>query len=155
MSIPDKKMAAVCGLYCPSCSLYIATREDPARLEALSRKLGHSPEEMICHGCGSDRRGIHCRDCRFLSCTAEKGIDFCEDCPEFPCEELKVFQTRAPHRAELWESFRQRKVLGWEAWSERMEKDYACPGCGTLNSAYDPVCRKCGGIPASGYGSRH
>ena len=33
---PDKTLAAVCGLYCEACSLYIATKEDPARLTALA-----------------------------------------------------------------------------------------------------------------------
>lgn len=29
----DKKSAAVCGLFCETCTLFIATREDPARLK--------------------------------------------------------------------------------------------------------------------------
>jgi len=43
---PDKKLAAVCGLYCEACSLYIATTEDPARLTALA-KLFRVPEGTL------------------------------------------------------------------------------------------------------------
>jgi hypothetical protein len=28
-----KNLAAVCGLYCEACSLFIATKEDPERLK--------------------------------------------------------------------------------------------------------------------------
>ena len=31
----DKKLAAVCGLYCEACSWFIATTEDPERLKRL------------------------------------------------------------------------------------------------------------------------
>jgi hypothetical protein len=32
----DKKLAAVCGLYCGACSWFIATAEDPERLKRLA-----------------------------------------------------------------------------------------------------------------------
>ncbi len=35
----DKKVAAVCGLYCEACSWFIATTEDPERLKRLAARF--------------------------------------------------------------------------------------------------------------------
>ena len=43
----DKKMAAVCGLYCGACTLYIATMEDPARLKGLAERFQLSGGEFL------------------------------------------------------------------------------------------------------------
>lgn len=32
---PDKRLAAVRGLFCPECRFYIGTEEDPKRLKAM------------------------------------------------------------------------------------------------------------------------
>ncbi len=44
----NKTTAAVCGLYCKACTIYIGTREDPARIEALSARFGVPAEELKC-----------------------------------------------------------------------------------------------------------
>ncbi|MDY0095668.1 MAG: DUF3795 domain-containing protein, partial [Candidatus Vecturithrix sp.] len=54
---PDKRLAAVCGLFCPACSLYIATQEDPQRLTRLAERFQLSEEEMHCDGCRAEKRG--------------------------------------------------------------------------------------------------
>ena len=40
-------------------------------------------------------------------------------------------------------------------WLLEIREHYACPGCGTLNSAYDLRCRSCGVEPSCGYVARH
>ena len=40
----DKKLAAVCGLYCEACSLFIATAEEPERLKKLAAEFKCSEE---------------------------------------------------------------------------------------------------------------
>ena len=83
--VPDKKLAAVCGLFCPSCSLFIASMEDPARLRGISERFGIPPQELECHGCRSDKRGFYCRQhCKMTECAAQRGLDFCGECDEFP-----------------------------------------------------------------------
>ena len=49
--------AAVCGLYCEACSLFIASHEDPERLERIAAMYGMTPEQIACDGCRSDKRG--------------------------------------------------------------------------------------------------
>lgn len=153
---PDKRLAAVCGLFCPSCNLYIGTHEDPARLEALAKRGGRRVEDLVCHGCRADKRSFYCESlCLMSKCAAGKGIDFCVDCADYPCEDLKKFQAQMPHRAELWDSLARIKECGYETWFVEMAAHYSCPACGALNSAYDLKCRECGAEPSSAFSARH
>ncbi|MFX1347012.1 MAG: DUF3795 domain-containing protein, partial [Promethearchaeota archaeon] len=52
----NKTHAAVCGLFCPACTVFIATQEDPARLKLIANQFGITEEEMKCNGCRSDKR---------------------------------------------------------------------------------------------------
>jgi len=80
----DKRLAAVCGLYCEACTLFIATKEDPARLKEMAARFQISEEEIKCYGCRSDKRGPYCEICKMYGCAAERGIDFCVECAEYP-----------------------------------------------------------------------
>jgi Protein of unknown function (DUF3795) len=151
-SAADKRLAAVCGLFCPACSVFIGTMEDPARLITLAGRFQMPSELLECHGCRSEKRALYCNKyCRMTKCTAEKGIEFCGECGEYPCSELKAFQAQMPHRIELWQSHLRIKKVGWEKWYGEMIEHYSCPECRTINSAYDIACRKCGRTPSCEY----
>ena len=152
---PDFKLAGVCGVYCPSCTLYIGTKEEPGRLEFLAGRMGVKENDLKCDGCRSDRRSAHCRSCSFIRCAKEKGVDFCGNCNEFPCRELKEFQKEMPHRAGLWESHARIREAGYEVWFTESAEDNSCSSCGTMNSAYDPACRSCSAVPASNFIRKH
>ncbi len=138
-----KQVSAVCGLFCPACTVYIGTNEDRGRLEIIGRKINLSVEDLQCHGCRSDKRSAHCRSCAFIPCAEKKGIQYCSECQDYPCNHLKEFQSAMPHRAELWESLDRVKDVGLEKWYDKMTGLYACSQCATINSAYDIACRKC------------
>ena len=148
---PDKRKTAVCGLFCPSCSIYIGTKEDPERLKSLADSFDMEVREVKCAGCRSDKRTGYCKICIMVKCATAKGIDFCGACEDYPCEDLKQFQAVLPHRIELWESQERIKEVGYEKWYSEMLEHYACPQCGTINSAYDMSCRKCGVTPSCKY----
>lgn len=149
---PDKKLAAVCGLFCPACHVFIATHEDQGKLATMAQRYQKSLEELECRGCRSEKRCFYCETVCFMAkCAAGKGLDFCGDCADYPCEGLKEFQAQAPHRIELWKNHARRKEVGWETWYAEMVGHYSCPSCGTLNSAYDLKCRKCGHDPSCEY----
>jgi len=153
---PDKRLAAVCGLFCPTCNLFIGTKEDPERLKRMAKGFQLPVEELECHGCRSEKRGFFCNKyCKMTACSAEKGIDFCGECSEYPCEELKAFQVKMPHRIELWKSHDRIVEVGYEKWYAEMIEHYSCAECGTLNSAYDIACRKCGKVPSCNYVNLH
>lgn len=152
---PNKTLAAVCGLFCPACSIFIATHEDPQRLDAIAKRTGRSAEEIACDGCRSDRRYPFCATCYMYACAAEKGIDFCGACPDYPCDKLKEFQAARPHRLELWHNQTRIQDVGYEQWFTEMLAHYTCPACQTINSAYDMVCRNCGASPSCEYVREH
>ncbi|MBN1380412.1 MAG: DUF3795 domain-containing protein [Deltaproteobacteria bacterium] len=151
----DKKLAAVCGLYCEACSWFIATTEDPERLKKLAAQLHMSEEESKCYGCRSDKRIPYCEQCRMFACAAEQGIDFCGECNQYPCDEIKQFQSAMPHRIDLWTNLERIKSVGYKKWLAETREDYTCPQCGTINSTYDIKCRKCGEEPSCNYVAQH
>src|SRR3990172_7639226 len=153
---PDKRLAAVCGLFCPACSVFIGTREDQKRLNVIARRLQRPLEEMQCNGCRSDRRCFYCESkCIMAKCAAAKRVDFCGECADYPCKELKAFQSEMPHRIELCKSQARIREVGYEKWYAEMIEHYSCKKCGTLNSAYDMACKQCGTTPSCAYVGLH
>ena len=90
-----------------------------------------------------------------LRCAAEKELDFCVQCKEYPCDDLKEFQAARPNRIELWESLDRIKEAGYEQWYMEKLEHYSCPKCGTINSVIDSFCRKCGSTPSCRYVEIH
>jgi len=150
-----KHLAAVCGLYCEACTLYIATQEDPARLKDLATRFQLSEDLMRCDGCRAAKRGPYCQTCTMSACAAEKGIEFCVNCAEYPCATLKEFQPQMPHRRDLWDDLERIKAVGYADWLNEAREKYSCSACGTINSAYDLKCRKCGNEPGCPYVAKH
>ena len=148
-------LAAFCGLFCGACSVYIGSTEDPARLEKLAARLGTKPEDLRCRGCRSGEVGVHCRDCEFKACAKGRGIAFCSECGEYPCAKLEAFQKERPHRNELWNDLGRIREAGAAAWIREKLGEYACPACGTVNSAYDLACRSCGASPSCAFVRKH
>lgn len=147
--------AAYCGLYCDSCSLYIGTTQDPQRLQQLSAKFNKPIEEMKCMGCRSDTLSFSCKNCEMKACIKQKNLTFCSECSEYPCQILIKFQSEMPHRLELFESLDYIKENGIDKWFEKMNSDYSCSQCGSINSPYEFNCRKCGFTPSSDYVKRN
>ncbi|MCF8099375.1 MAG: DUF3795 domain-containing protein [Desulfarculaceae bacterium] len=123
-------MTAPCGLDCFNCFFYLATQGDE---EALSQtKIYHElmgiPEEVMrCNGCRAhegnppmheasmDREGA----CPAYACTTKKGLDFCCDCDEFPCDYLHPWADRAdklPHNIKVF-NLCLIKRMGLEKWA--------------------------------------
>ncbi|HUV52139.1 MAG TPA: DUF3795 domain-containing protein [Dehalococcoidia bacterium] len=152
---PDKRLTAVCGLFCPSCAIFIATHEDPKKLKLISENRKVTVEEAKCDGCRAQRRNSYCKTCKMYLCATKKGIDFCGQCEDYPCGDLKEFQAEYPHRFELWQAQERIKKVGYEQWYKEQLKHYSCPKCHTLNSAYDFTCRKCGASPSCAYNKLH
>jgi len=149
------ELAAVCGLYCEACSWFIATTEDPERLKRPAAQLNWSEEESRCYGCRSGKRLPYCEKCRMSACAAERNIDFCSECEEYPCDDLKQFQSAMPHRIELWVNLERIKFVGYKQWLKEIRGNYTCPRYQTLNSTYDLKSRKCGEEPSCSYTAKH
>lgn len=46
--IPDKRLAAVCGLFCPACTVFIGTKENPERLKGIAERFQRPVEDLEC-----------------------------------------------------------------------------------------------------------
>ena len=149
------ELAAVCGLYCGACSWFIATTEEPERLRRLAREMHFSEEKSRCYGCRSGKRLPYCEQCKISACATERRINFCSECEEYPCNELKQFQSAMPHRIELWSNLERIKSVGHRQWLKEISEHYSCQRCQSINSTYDPKCRKCGQEPSCGYVAEH
>ncbi len=147
--------AAVCGLFCEACSIFLASREDPKRLALLAERHGQTEEETYCEGCRSQRRSKYCRSCTLSSCAAERGYAFCGECDKFPCRELESFRVERPHRTEIYRNLVRIDTIGVQAWLVEAAERHTCPSCGTINSAYDLSCRACGHDPSCAFVAAH
>jgi hypothetical protein len=149
--------AAICGLFCEGCGLYIASQGDEKRLAKIGEQYKMSAEEVRCDGCGSQKLGPYCRTCKIRPCAKNKGVSFCSECDEFPCQLINDFlsQPLPAHRLELLASLKRIKDAGYDKWYEEMIKHYACRQCNTINSAYHIACRNCGNTPGNNYIEKH
>ena len=144
---PDKKLVAVCGLFCPACGIFITQKKSLEERRKIAENLDVSVEALKCDGCRAENRFAYCETCKMSLYAGEKGLDYCVECEEYPCTTLKEFQAAMPHRIELWQDQARIKEVGYEKWFEEMLDHYSCTRCNTINSAYHLVCRQCGGTP--------
>jgi hypothetical protein len=159
-STPDflyHNLISACGLYCGSCGIFLATKENDAeKLLQYALVLNQTFDETMCDGCRAGRKSAHCKKmCLFIDCTINKGIELCGSCSEYPCHELTQFQSQMPHRVEIFESQSRLSEIGIDNWLLEMKEKFSCPRCNIVNSAYDIVCRNCGITPSCQFVALH
>lgn len=150
-------MIANCGIYCGSCGIYLATKENNVmKILEYAVALNQSYEDTLCNGCRSDRRSAHCsKICLFNECSKSSEVNSCGECDKFPCRQLAEFQSKMPHRIEIVNSLAKLKELGTKKWLIDMRSEYSCRSCKTINNAYEVSCRKCGKIPSCDFVSKY
>jgi len=122
-----RQMTAPCGLDCFNCPLYLA-REDGGLRTKISQNMGIPAEQASCQGCRNEKGTIPflnmTEPCSIYKCTAEKGIDFCCDCSDFPCDHLHPYADKAsllPHNTKVFNLCLIKK-MGLETWAETKAK---------------------------------
>ncbi len=130
----DKKLIAPCGLYCGTCAFYHKSeiRKAARRLkemldgferiakiyEKVAPELKDYPKFMRvmeyfgrqdCLGCrfgGGKEHGAACmpETCTMVLCPTDKGLDFCYQCPDFPCKIIPFTMKKAKNEGlvEIW-----------------------------------------------------
>ncbi|MBN2223087.1 MAG: DUF3795 domain-containing protein [Deltaproteobacteria bacterium] len=137
------KSLAPCGLNCVKCMAY-AEGDIKRHAAELTRLLGSfdiyaerfskfapvfanypSFKELLAHFSSGSCRGCRAGECIYPNCgvgpcTREKGIDFCFECGEFPCEKSNF----DPHLKERWITMNERmKEIGPEGyWEETKDQ---------------------------------
>lgn len=114
------RMTAPCGLPCFACYLYLAD-ENPDMRTLVSKELGIPPEKAVCKGYRDEvGKCSHLpMNCRVYPCADRRGINFCCDCSEFPCDYLHPYADNA----KLWHNTKVFnlcliKKMGLEHWAK-------------------------------------
>ena len=122
-----KQMTAPCGLDCFNCPLYLASENEELRT-AISKNMGIPYEKAFCIGCRNENGTIPflnmTEPCNVYKCIEKKGIDFCCDCSDFPCDHLHPYADMAsqrPHNTKVF-NLCLIKRMGLEAWAETRAK---------------------------------
>jgi Protein of unknown function (DUF3795) len=116
-----RRMTSPCGLDCFNCRMYLANEDRPLRA-AAAEALGLPYEEAKCDGCRNEGGTIaflgDTAPCDVFRCTAEKGITFCYECRDFPCDHLHPYADQASARQHNTKLFNLCliKKMGLEEW---------------------------------------
>ena len=127
-------MIAPCGLDCSICKRALA---------------GTDP----CSGCGGpdgEKPPFCSEQCGIIRCQRriENGYAFCDECPDYPCEDVEEKETRYTSKYPLYESplqnLRDIRASGMEAFLEKERKEWTCRACGGVISVHTGLCSGCG-----------
>ena len=125
-----KRLTAPCGKDCFNCPMYTG-EENKANREAFFKSRNIPLDKFQCKGC-RDNNG-YCEglkilgidpNCKMYQCIQNKGVEFCYECDEFPCDRLQPLSDRAervPHALKIFNLCLIQKH-GVEKWGKEMSK---------------------------------
>ena len=81
-------------------------------------------EKIRCDGCRSPRNKNHWSpDCKMLECCVyQRKLEFCAQCPAFPCQILEDWAAEYEHHAQAVAELKKMKKTGVEAWLKKRLK---------------------------------
>ncbi|HEY9060062.1 MAG TPA: DUF3795 domain-containing protein [Pseudobacteroides sp.] len=119
-----EKIVAPCGIDCFNCEMYEKNVTQEFQ-ERLSLATGIPKDKIVCKGCKDGNiclfLSIRNQKCSTLECVKSKGVDYCFQCNEFPCEYLMPIADGAskyPHNFKLY-NLCTIKRIGLEAFCEK------------------------------------
>ena len=120
-----EEMTAPCGLACFNCVVYLANEDEEIR-KRVAKQFDTPEEEVGCNGCCSAKGKcpVVPMKCRVYPCAEEKGVKFCCDCPDFPCDLLHPYKDKAntlPHNTKIFNLCLIKK-MGLEPWAKEKAK---------------------------------
>lgn len=128
------EMIAPCGLDCSLCS-HAQALTDP------------------CPGCNGpdENKYDYCINrCGIMLCPQRKqnGYRFCDECPDYPCEDVMEKENRYTSQYPLYESpldnLRMIREEGMEAFLEKEKERWTCADCGSPICVHTGRCSGCG-----------
>lgn len=129
-------LAGPCGFYCGTCRHYLARAKD--RLQEKHLKYG-------CQGCRVQDKNCAWvkRDCTLLRSNQ---IDFCFECPDFPCANLLKFDERHQRDDQISPilNLLHIQASGPQQWLAEQAVEWRCPACGGALCIMDRECYDCG-----------
>ena len=124
------KYLGPCGVYCQAdcATMRILTANDESARRRLAEDLTGDAErwrEITCDGCRGEKvlnvAGIYCwgRDCSIRECALDRQVDYCCECPAYPCAILSDLREADPMIARGTEALEFIRTHGARAWLER------------------------------------
>jgi len=137
------ELIAYCGLYCGACSFRVAfeenNKEHIRNMPTYYDDLKNKPLKC-CPGCRLENMF---GECAIRDCAMNKGIDYCSQCNDFPCEKSIRFNSDGkPHHEESIDNLKLLKEVGEEKWLGLMKEKWTCK-CGARLTWYKKQCCKC------------
>ncbi len=129
------ELVAPCGMNCNVCSGYLAIQHDvKSKGIRMSYCTGCRPRDKKC-------AFLKKRCSRLLNHT----VQFCYECPEYPCENLRHIDTRYQtfFRMSLLENLIYIKKNGMEKFLKTQEEKWRCPSCGGALCCHNGLCFHC------------
>ena len=111
----QNQMIAVCGLVCSECDIFRALNNPEIAQKIVDwfkeeRDTEIKIEDIRCLGCKGDRTKHWSPDCWILNCCVDnKGLEFCYECEEFPCDGLNDWAHGSERYAEALERLERMK----------------------------------------------
>ncbi len=116
-----------CGLNCSACPVYTANIT-PELQEQLAANTPFKAKDIDCAGCKDGNPCIALKlqgkDCPTQNCALDHGVDYCFECPDFPCAYLMPTAAGAetyPHNTKLFNLCLMQK-LGIGEWIRKSEQ---------------------------------
>ena len=121
-----RDLTSPCGLDCFNCEIHEDNITNEMA-EFIHSKAGIPLEEISCKGC-RQQDGVHyhlpSEGCATLTCAKAKGVEFCCDCDDFPCDHLHPYADQAtmrPHNTKVFNLCLIKK-MGLESWAKDKAK---------------------------------
>jgi hypothetical protein len=130
-----KELVAPCGMNCNVCAAYLASTHD---LRSKGFRM------MYCIGCRPRDK-----PCAFLKkrCDRlrEKKVDYCFECPTFPCGGLSAIDKRyrTQFRMSEIENLQHIRDQGINSFLRKEEAKWRCEKCGGVVSCHNGLCFSC------------
>ncbi len=146
----DRSLVGACGIYCGACMIYRAYKDNDERLTQYLTENGLSRDKIHCEGCVSGDVSVTCVTCSYRDCAKQKGITFCFECKDMPCEKIvELVEKRSrsnnlPHLTLCLTNLQTLKQTGIQEWLRKQEGRWKCAKCGRRMNWYSELCPDCG-----------
>jgi hypothetical protein len=143
-------LVGVCGIYCGACLLYRAHKDSDEKLMQYLASIGLSRDKVHCEGCVSGDVSVTCAECAYRDCAKQRGLTFCFECKDMPCEkivELAEKRSRSnnlPHLTLCPTNLKTLRQIGVGEWLKQQESRWKCIQCGRKMHWYGESCPDCG-----------
>lgn len=113
-----RNLTSPCGIDCFNCEIYKDNITDEMRKRIKPYYPNKDISNIYCEGCKISGCLLMPHECETKECIAKKGLEFCCDCEDFPCNFLHPCSDQAdklPQNVKLYNLCRI-KTMGFDTW---------------------------------------